>query len=212
MESAEEFNSAISTPVGNDGPPERMTMETDLGPMDVQLQQTGEVITMDVWRNLTGEKEIILQEMWPYVKDVTLPDGRFVFSTEPPDEDATFPTIYGDLKCRLHPDDPDAAEHRAMGWRECPKDGLSSPYDVDVHMRGYHIRIWEAMRRIESEKREDEWRDRDEEQRTVQIKTMNAMIAIADRSNGVGDHQHEYATKTSGAPCTVEGCQHTRGG
>ena len=115
-----------------------------------ELQSAGYVYVYD---NRTADRSVINRNMLQQQLEKKRSDGSFVFSTRKPEG---IEPVRGTFKCVLHEDDPNRERYTRMGLAVCPKDSLSSQYDVSLHMRFRHRREWQT---IEAE-REDMERER----------------------------------------------------
>jgi len=76
-------------------------------------------------------------------------DGSLVFTTIKP----SFAPRRGTHKCLLHPSNPERERYDSLGFGVCNKHNLTSPMQVELHMRHSHKTEWNT---IEQEKKEKE--------------------------------------------------------
>jgi hypothetical protein len=108
-----------------------------------------------VWDTRTYEKAPVLYYMLPAKMRQRRPDGSFRFTTVDPGKKPW----RGNIKCRLHKEDPDRKHFDDLGFRYCNKENLVNPHALSQHMRLKHPQEWaqieeERKDRIEKEDRE----------------------------------------------------------
>lgn len=106
-----------------------------------------------VWDDRTYVKAMVLYYMLPHVLRKTRKDGSYRWTPVDPGKKPQ----RGTYKCLLHADDPNREHYKSLGFRECPKENITSPYQVTQHMKSRHKREWEAIEkeRIDAERQED---------------------------------------------------------
>ena len=106
-----------------------------------------------IWDSRTFEKAPCLYYMLPYKLRQRRPDGSFIFRTTDPGE---LPKR-GEIKCMLHPDAENRKHYALLGFRTCPKDNITNPYQLTQHMKKKHPQEWAAIEkeRLDAEKQED---------------------------------------------------------
>ena len=97
-------------------------------------------------RNMLGPK---LQEKFPAGHKL---EGKYVWTTTKPGE-----PVRGQIKCLLHPDDPNRKHYDELGFATCNKHQLTSPFQRDQHMERRHPVEWKTIEkeRLDKEKQED---------------------------------------------------------
>lgn len=101
----------------------------------------------------TGECSLTNRNMLPAQLKKKRPDGSNVFTTLKP----AIPPKRGNLKCMLHPKGSNRKHYDELGLAVCPKDNLTSPFQVRRHMEKRHKMEWGAIEqeRIDAEKKQD---------------------------------------------------------
>ena len=108
---------------------------------------------VDIYERKTGRKITILRYLLRELLKDTV-DGERRFTTVKP----KITPFQGNLKCWLHPDDPDYEVHKANGFPTCRKANLATPYAVEQHVRRRHPSAYEAIMRERLKRKEDEER------------------------------------------------------
>lgn len=90
-------------------------------------------------------------------------DGSPVFTLNKPSE----PPFRGDIKCRLHREDPERAKWDELGFPSCRKATLASQYQADRHLLRKHPS--EAMAIKEAEYKADEADRKADQKRLIQV-------------------------------------------
>ena len=126
----------------------------------LELQSAGYVYVYD---NKTGDRSLVNRNMLQQQLLKTREDGTYVFTTQKPE----FERYYGELKCLLHPDDPNRELYDRMGLATCTKDNLTASHDLRVHMEKRHRREWAT---IDGERKEEErLRERDRQDNLAEV-------------------------------------------
>ena len=144
----------------------------------LELQSAGYVYVYD---NRTGDRSMVNRNMLEQQLQKTREDGSYVFTTQKPD----FERYYGELKCLLHPDDPNRELYDRMGLATCTKDNLTASHDLRVHMEKRHRREWAT---IDGERKEEErLRERDRQDNLAEVvKLLAERDSRPQRSNKNG--------------------------
>lgn len=108
-----------------------------------------------VWDNRTGERSTINRNMLPTQLKKRRPDGSRVFTTIDP----KIPVKRGNLKCMLHPDNPERKNYEHIVFTTCRKENLTNPYQVRRHMEKRHPDEWKAIREEITRKEREEERE-----------------------------------------------------
>ena len=116
--------------------------ELDVGMTTTQLKSAGYVYIYDT---LTRERSLCNRNMLTHALQKKRPDGSIVFTTVKPQ---ALPRR-GILKCMLHPDERKEM-YDVWGLATCPKSNITSPYQVERHMKKRHKDEWEAIQREEA--------------------------------------------------------------
>jgi hypothetical protein len=116
------------------------------------LQSAGYVYIYD---SRTGERSLTNRNMLPTQLQKKRDDGTPVFTVVKPQAQPA----RGTLKCLLHPDQPERAQYDALGLPVCLKSNLTSPYQVEQHMRHRHPTEWATIE--EERKRKEKEEDRE---------------------------------------------------
>uniref|UniRef100_A0A6M3IIQ9 C2H2-type domain-containing protein n=1 Tax=viral metagenome TaxID=1070528 RepID=A0A6M3IIQ9_9ZZZZ len=106
-----------------------------------------------VWDSRTYVQAPVLYYMLPQVLRKKRADGSYRWTTNNPGKRPQ----RGTYKCLLHKEDPNRDHYASLGFRECPKENITSPYQVTQHMKSRHKREWESIEdaRLKAERAED---------------------------------------------------------
>ena len=106
-----------------------------------------------VWDSRTFERIPILYYMLAKKMRLRRKDGSFRFTTVDPKQ---LP-VSGKIKCMLHIDGENREHYDALGFRTCPKENITNPYQLKQHMLKKHKQEWAAIEeeRKEKERQED---------------------------------------------------------
>lgn len=106
-----------------------------------------------IYDTRTGERSVTNRNMLPTQLKKKREDGSSVFTTVKPG----ITPRRGNLKCMLHPDEPNRKHYDDLGLPVCRKANLTSPYQVRRHMEKRHPMEWQTIEqeRIDAEKKED---------------------------------------------------------
>ena len=129
-----------------------------------------------VWDNRTGVMSY--QPKWLLWQTFTLKreDGSFIFT----DKDPHIPQNYGlDLVCLLHPESPDYAMLKGLGFKPCLKKHTPTKVALDDHMRLSHKRAYAAMKEHMTEQRREEDREMQREAIRSNQELIRAMAGAA---------------------------------
>jgi len=113
-----------------------------------------------IWDTRTYEKAPCLGYMLPAKLRLRRDDGSFRWTTNDPGKKPA----RGSIKCLLHKDSPDRKRFDELGFRTCPKDNVTNPYQLKQHMMKKHPQEWAA---IEEERKERERQEDRELQRLI---------------------------------------------
>ena len=94
-----------------------------------------------IYDTLTREQSEVLLTMLPQMMRKVRPDGTKVFTEIKPNEGP----VRGNLKCKLHADDPNRAYYDTLGLPVCRKSNLTAPFHVIRHMKSRHKVEWEIL-------------------------------------------------------------------
>jgi len=106
-----------------------------------------------VWDSRTFKRVPVLYYMLPQILRQRRQDRSYRWTVSDPGK---LPQR-GMLKCLLHKDSPDRAHYDSLGFRVCPKDNLTNPYEVRRHMQLKHKAEWAGIEqeKLERERKED---------------------------------------------------------
>lgn len=120
-------------------------------PMEVaSVAAPGKVFIYDT---KTGERSRIPRYMLSRKLENVRNDGSRVFTTEDPG------VVMGgyQIKCYLHPDDPNRDHYDGLGFPVCRKANLRDPYNRELHMKKRHPQEWGAIQQeAETQKRDED--------------------------------------------------------
>jgi len=127
---------------GSDDVPATMTL--------TELSSAGWVYIYDT---KTGDRSLCNRNMLAPHLNKKRVDGTYVFTTTPP----AIKPRGGTFRCMLHRDSSLRVYYDTLGLPVCPKDNLSSQFQVTRHMQKRHKQEWQTLEqeRIDTEKRED---------------------------------------------------------
>ena len=160
---------------------------------------------MSIWHVPTGEERVIPIDLVNDALAEVGAQGQPVFSLTP-----VVLANVGNVKCRLHEDDPDRELWDSMGLRSCTKDDLDNVFQRRNHLRRVHKLENEAIEAYEQETNERKWQAEQQESRQFNQQLLSSMRDIAASrpiAQTVPAHTHSYGKGTS---CTVEGCGHEK--
>ena len=104
-----------------------------------------------VWDNRTGERSTINRNMLETQLKKRRPDGSRVFTTIDP----KIPVKSGNVKCLLHPGNPDRKKYEHLLYNTCRKENLRNDYQALRHLQKRHPDEYKAIqeedRRLEKE-------------------------------------------------------------
>lgn len=107
--------------------------------------------------------------------------GKRIFTTDP--REAPKPVRHN-VKCLLHPDDPNREMYDSWGLPVCTAAHLASEYERDNHMRFKHKREWEAIQRDRNEQKE-------KQDRELQIAILEQASGRNNKSDNDGSNNDE---------------------
>ena len=123
-----------------------------------------EGVSVTLWDGQTGEKHVFkknIQGVRPQVVDGAMRRGYGLLGQV--NEDGSYRWVTSDpkivqrkgaLKCRLHPDDAERALWDEMGLPVCTKANISSPYQVERHMKSRHPSAWQTIDQFRKDAKE----------------------------------------------------------
>lgn len=156
-----------------------------------------------IYATLDGEPLVVTRKRARKLLERTLPDGRFMFVA-----DIKKAPAYqkGALKCFLHKDSPERELMDSLGLqgKVCPAGQLANGYAKYMHETVKHVKTWEIHQRHVSDKREEEYIERQNRQFDATMASNAAMLELA-RSNQGGT----AAEPTPEAACGHDGCGYT---
>ena len=158
-----------------------------------------------VWHVPTGEERLIPIDLVTDALAEVGESGQPVFSMTP-----VVLANVGNVKCRLHRDDPNRELWDSMGLRSCSKEDLDNVFQRRNHLRRVHKLENEAIEAYEQETNEQKWRAEQLETRNFNKELLSSMRDIAASrpiAQTVPAHAHKYG---KGETCTVEGCGHEK--
>ena len=141
-----------------------------------------------IYDTRTHEPSLTNRNMLPTQLRKVRDDGSYVFTTKKPKE-APFK---GNLKCMLHPDNPERAHYDELGLATCRKSNLTAPFHVMRHMQTRHKMEWAI---IEKESKDI----KDAEDRAYQ----RAVLEMAAGRVGKPDAEPEPEKEPEKAPLYV---------
>jgi len=103
-----------------------------------ELHSAGWVYVYDTF---TGDRSIVNRNMLPQQLQKRREDGSYAFTTTKPQTER----VLGQIKCRLHKDDPERELFDSWGLAYCTKDNLTASHDLRVHMEKRHRREWATI-------------------------------------------------------------------
>ena len=106
-----------------------------------------------LWDTRTYESCECLYYMLPQVLRWRRPDGSYRFTNKDP---GMLPKM-GQVKCTLHPDDPNRAHYDELGLPTCTKSNMPNQRQLRMHMKSKHPQEWETLEqeRVDRERQED---------------------------------------------------------
>lgn len=107
-----------------------------------------------VWDNITGERSIVNRNMLVGQLAKRREDGSLVFTTRNPG----ITPWRGEVKCILHPDDPNRRAYDDLGLAVCKKSNMPNTYQMRRHMEKRHKAEFAAIQEIEKDAKERETR------------------------------------------------------
>ena len=115
-----------------------------------------------IYDTKTGDRSICDRNNLNHNLRKTRPDGSRVFTTVKP----SVTPVQGTHLCMLHPNFPERAHYDELGFAKCPKDNLTSTYQVRRHVEKRHKAEYAAIKdeiaqREKAEARADRERDRE---------------------------------------------------
>ena len=108
---------------------------------EMKLQEVTSAGYLYVWDTETGEKLPILSYMLPAKMRQLRPDGKPRFTGHDP----KIKIWRGQIKCRLHQDDPERKHFDDLGLRVCRKSNITNPHALIQHMRLKHPQEWKQI-------------------------------------------------------------------
>lgn len=157
---------------------------------------------VEVWDTKTGDKS--LQPWWLMWQTMNKrhPDGTAVFTRVDP----KIPPDHGaDLFCPLHPESPEFASLRGMGFKPCRKQHIPHEAARMQHVRSSHKRAWDAIERARLERQRAE--DRELQLATIESNNRLMQAVLANASGAPkAEVKHTHSRPTGGWDTKVEGC------
>ncbi len=121
-----------------------------------------------IYDTKTGERSLTNNNMLVMQLGKKRPDGTPYFTTTDP---GIRPKV-GQIKCLLHPDNPDRKTYDRMGLPVCRKSNLVNEWQLQRHMEKRHRAEFDAIKKMEADREREE--DRLFRQSMIQIVTQKA--------------------------------------
>ena len=99
---------------------------SDAFPVDIEVTSLESAGYVYVYDTQTGSRSVINRNMLEQQLQKLRADNTRYFTTVKPE----FEPVAGKLKCLLHPDDPERSLYDSWGFALCPKNNLTSQYQV----------------------------------------------------------------------------------
>ena len=109
-----------------------------------------------LWHQGTGEKTPVNRNMLSSQLQKKLDNGKPAFLPTPPRGVKVFA---GTVKCRLHIGDPDRLKWDELGFARCPKENLTSQFQLTRHMNNRHRVEWQTMQSEAADREKAEERE-----------------------------------------------------
>ena len=136
-----------------------------------------------VYHTETGLDSKVTKNMLPAQLRVKLPSGKLAFTIYAPFTPGgpTTRPVEGTIKCYMHKDSEMRSICDEFGFVLCPKDNISSAFDLRQHMVKRHTQEWRAFEERRTQKNETE--DRGIQRRNVEIQA--AMLETMQKTAGI---------------------------
>lgn len=108
-----------------------------------------------IYDTRSGERSLTNNNMLPQQLGKRRPDGSRVFTTIRP---AIIPAR-GTMICLLHPKNPNREYYSRLGFQTCPKENLTSEFQVIRHMQTRHRIEWQTIETDRTRKEKQEERE-----------------------------------------------------
>ena len=166
---------------------EQFVNHVDQGEEQVEERAEGNVTVrqapsrnVTVWHIPTGDKRLIpidlLRDDWGSGALQQRDEfGQPVFSIEPVELKGV-----GQVKCRLHPDDPDRDRWDSMGLPRCAKADLDNSFQARNHLNRYHKTAADAINADEAQRREERFAQERREDMDRQLAILEKMTILAE--------------------------------
>ena len=135
--------------------------------LGVESMEVGEVLSAGqvyIYDTITREPSICNRNNLAHNLQKKRPDGSPVFTTVKP----KLAPRRGSYLCMLHPDYPERKFYDTLGLATCPKDNLTSPFQVRRHMEKRHKVEWGTIREEITRREKEEAKDEREKARKLQ--------------------------------------------
>jgi hypothetical protein len=167
-----------------------------------------------LYATLDGEPIIVTKKRARILFQRRLPDGRPMFTSKIENAPAY---QKGAVKCFLHKDSPDRKLMDGLGLagKFCPAGQLANAYAKYIHETVKHVKTWDIYQRHVSDKKEQEYIERQNRQFEATMQQNAAILELARANQGAppaGVHVGVEDSEMPSGPltmCDVEGCDYT---
>ena len=147
-----------------------------------------------VYSTEDGAEAYTLYYRLPQILRQRLPNGKYRWTVADPG----IRPFKGQVKCMLHPDDPNRKHYALLGFRECNKHNLTSLHQLNLHMQRRHPQEWATIEeeRKEKERQEDRALQRALlEMQATNLKTIQGNEQVLEESS---DEPYGFLCETCG--------------
>ena len=122
-------------------------------PAPMVLSELASAGYIPLWDTRTFEVIPVLSYMVIQKLKQRRKDGSYRFTATDPQKEPK----HGQVKCLLHPDDPNRGHYDELNLPICSKSNIKNKYELTIHMKRKHKQSWEAIEdeRIKAEKADD---------------------------------------------------------
>jgi hypothetical protein len=168
-----------------------------------------------LYATLDGEPIVVTRKRARTLFQRRLPDGRPMFVA-----DIKKAPAYqkGAVKCFLHKDSPEREVMDSLGLQGkfCPAGQLANAYAKHIHETVKHVKTWDIWQRHVSDKKEQEYIERQDRQFEATMAQNEAILELARANQGGSDRDLKgtqmvppaEAPKAE-ASCDYDGCSYT---
>lgn len=149
-----------------------------------------------IWNTQTGERSLTNRNMLPSQLKKVRKDGSRVFTIYKP----SIEPVRGTYRCMLHAEVENREHYNTMGLATCPKANLTSPFQVERHMRSRHKVEWETLERERTERERNEDRAFQRQILTMAQGTVQNTVQVSNQAP-----YHDKGTHIESCPdCQME--------